>query len=163
MSDKQEISLWLRPVWQPVQFLGVSKLSSSNGANSHYSAAVNIVLTSLMSEFRACQTALHFISQKMQPRPIFPVSVEKCIREKRKHVEAGSDGRSENTNVSCSQKRIISLTYNTEGLASEFQPPSPSSVATAAASSPEPHYILHTKHHDGHNFLRRCGDISHYQ
>lgn len=75
----------------------------------------------------------------------------------------GAHGRSEDAAVSYSQKRAIGLTYNTEGLACEFQPPSPASVATAAAGRPEPHYILHTKHHNGHDFLRRCGDISYYQ
>ncbi|TNN74581.1 hypothetical protein EYF80_015128 [Liparis tanakae] len=45
------------------------------------------------------------------------------------------------------------LTYDTERLSGEFEPPSPSSVPTAAASGPYPHNVLHPEHHDGHNFL----------
>ena len=47
------------------------------------------------------------------------------------------------------------LTYNTERLAGKLQPPSPSSIPTAATSGPDPHYILHTKHYDSHYFLKR--------
>lgn len=42
----------------------------------------------------------------------------------------------------------------TEGLAGELQPASPSPVAAAAACCPDPHNVLHTKHHDGHDFLQ---------
>lgn len=45
------------------------------------------------------------------------------------------------------------LTYDTERLSGKFEPPPPPSVSTAAASSPYPHNVLHSKHHDGHNFL----------
>lgn len=46
------------------------------------------------------------------------------------------------------------LTYDTERLSGKFEPPSPSSVSTAAASSPYPYNVFHSKHHDGHNFLK---------
>ena len=46
------------------------------------------------------------------------------------------------------------LTNHTEGFAGELQPSPPPSVATATASRPDPHDVLHSKHHDGHDFLR---------
>lgn len=45
------------------------------------------------------------------------------------------------------------LTDHTERFSGKFQSSSPSSVATAAASSPNPHHVLHPEHHDGHHFL----------
>lgn len=59
------------------------------------------------------------------------------------------------------------LTNDTERLAGKFQPSSPAPVPTAAAGCPDPHKILHPKHHDGDNFLgettchqprRKCGE-----
>lgn len=50
-----------------------------------------------------------------------------------------------------------SLTDDTEGLAGEFEPASPSSVAAAAAGCPDPHKVLHSKHHNGHDFLYAHG------
>jgi len=59
------------------------------------------------------------------------------------------------------------LTDDTERLAGKFQPSSPAPVPTAAAGCPDPHKILHPKHHDGDDFLgettrcqpkRKCGE-----
>lgn len=51
------------------------------------------------------------------------------------------------------QARPVPLTYDTERLSGKFEPPSPSSVPTAAAGGPYPHNVLNPKHHDSHNFL----------
>lgn len=53
------------------------------------------------------------------------------------------------------------LTDHTEGLPGELEPPSPAAVPAAAARGPDPHKILHAKHHDGHNFLQGKPQLSH--
>lgn len=46
------------------------------------------------------------------------------------------------------------LTNDTERLAGKFQASPPAPVAAAAAGGPDPHKVLHPKHHDGDNFLQ---------
>lgn len=46
------------------------------------------------------------------------------------------------------------LTYHTEGLPGKLEPPPPAAVPAAAACRPDPHKVLHTEHHDGHDFLQ---------
>lgn len=51
------------------------------------------------------------------------------------------------------QMEVLRLTDDTEGFPGELQSSSPSSVAAAAACGPDPHHVLHPKHHDGHHLL----------
>lgn len=55
--------------------------------------------------------------------------------------------------LSWTGKSLAALTDDTERLAGKFQPSPPAPVAAAAAGSPDPHKVLHPKHHDGDDFL----------
>lgn len=45
------------------------------------------------------------------------------------------------------------LTNHTERLPGKLEPAPPASIPAAAACSPDPHKVLDTEYHDGHDFL----------
>lgn len=58
---------------------------------------------------------------------------------------------------------VLRLTDDTEWFPGKFESSSPSSVPTATACSPDPHHVLHPKHHDGHHLLLQHKHHTHNQ